>query len=86
MIRRRRTTTNYVIAKIHKTQQNTTCRLCGERDEMVTHMISKCDKLAQKEYKSRHKWMGKVKSTENCSRDKNLAMLIKDIYTDESNL
>ena len=30
------------------------------RDEMVNHMISECNKVAQKKYKSRHDWVGKV--------------------------
>ena len=40
-------------------QQNSGRRLCGERDEMITH-ISECCELAQKEYKTRHDWVGKV--------------------------
>ena len=31
--------------------------LCGDRDEMINHIISK---LVQKEYKIRHDWVGKV--------------------------
>ena len=31
-----------------------------DRDERVNHIISKCSKLAQKEYKTRHDWVGKV--------------------------
>ena len=30
------------------------CRLCGEKREHVTHLISECKKLAQKEYKRRY--------------------------------
>ena len=30
--------TNYIKMKIHNTQQNNNCRLCGERDETVTHV------------------------------------------------
>ena len=41
-------------------QQNSKCRLCGERDEMVNHIVSECSKLAQKEYKTMHDWVGKV--------------------------
>ena len=26
----------------------------------INHVISECSKLAQKEYKTRHDWMGKV--------------------------
>ena len=42
------------------TQQNRKCRLCRERAEMVHHIISECIKLAQKQYKTRHDWVGKV--------------------------
>ena len=43
-----------------KMQQNGKCRLCGDRDETINHIISECSKLAQKEYKTRHDWVGKV--------------------------
>ena len=52
--------TNYVKAKIDKTQQNCKCKLSGNRDEMINHIISEFSKLAQKEYKTRHGWLGKV--------------------------
>ena len=45
--------------RINKTQQNNKYRLCGDWDETISH-ISKCSKLAQKEYKNRHDWVGKV--------------------------
>ena len=48
--------TNHIKARIDKTQQNSKCRLCGDRDESSNHIISKCSKLAQKEYKARHNW------------------------------
>ena len=35
-------------------------RLCGDRDKMINHIISERSKLAQKEYKTRHDWVGKV--------------------------
>ena len=41
-------------------QQNSRCRSCGDRDETINHMKSECGKLAQKEYKIRHDWVGKV--------------------------
>ena len=52
--------TNQIKARIHKTQQNSKCRLCGDRDKTVNHMLSECSKLAQKETKSRHDCVGKV--------------------------
>ena len=51
--------TNYIKAKIYKTQQKSKCRLCIETDETVYH-ISWWSKLAQKEYKTRPDWVGKV--------------------------
>ena len=41
--------TNHIKARIDKTQQNSKCRLCGDRDETINHIISECSKLAQKE-------------------------------------
>ena len=38
--------TNHIKARIDKTQQNSKCRLCGERDETINHIISECSKLA----------------------------------------
>ena len=52
--------TNLMKPRIDKTQQNSRCRLCGDRDEMINHIISECSKLAQKEPKIRHDWVGKV--------------------------
>ena len=40
-------------------QQNSKCRLCGDRDETINHIISECSKLAQKEYKTRRDWVSK---------------------------
>ena len=37
--------TNYVKAKIYKMQQNSWCKVCGDRDEMINHIISECIKL-----------------------------------------
>ena len=52
--------TNQITARVDKTQQNTKCRLCGDGDEAINHIISECSKLALKEYKIRHDWVGKV--------------------------
>ena len=52
--------TNHIKERIDKTQQNSKCSLCGDRDEIINHIISECSKLAQKEYKTRHDWAGKV--------------------------
>ena len=57
---------NYIKAKIDKTQQNSKRRLCGDRDETVNHVLCKCSKLAQREYKTRHDWVEKVIHWELC--------------------
>ena len=37
------------------------CRLCGEREETISHIATECKKLAQKHYKSwRHDQVAKV--------------------------
>ena len=52
--------TNYLKAKINKTQQNSRCRLYDNSDEMINYIISEWSKLAQKAYKTRHVWVGKA--------------------------
>ena len=54
------TISNQIKAIIDNTKQNRKCRLCGDRDETIHHIISECSKLALKEYKTRHNWVGKV--------------------------
>ena len=49
-------------------QQNSKCRWCSDRDEIINHIISKCCKLAQKEYKSRHDRVYKVIHWELCKK------------------
>ena len=50
--------TNYVKAKIDNTQKNSKCRICSDRNETVNPIISEYSKLIQKEYTSRHDWVG----------------------------
>ena len=50
-------------------QQNSKCRLCGDRDGTINH-ISECSKLAQKEYKTRYDWVGKGIHWEMCKKFK----------------
>ena len=61
---------NHVKARIDKTLQNSKCRLCGDRDETINHIISECSKLAPKEYKTRHDWVGRVIHWEMCKKFK----------------
>ena len=48
-------------------QQNRKCRLCGDGDETINHIISECSKLAQKD-KCRHDWVGKGIHWEICKK------------------
>ena len=52
------------------TQQNSKYALYGDRNETINHIISKCCKLAQKEYKTRHDWVGKEIHWESCKKFK----------------
>ena len=61
---------NRIKARIDKTQQNSKCWLCGERDEIINHIMSECGQLAQKEYKARHDWVGKMIHCEKCKKFK----------------
>ena len=46
--------TNNTKFYIDKTTDSPLCRMCGERSETVSHIVSECSKLPQKEYKRRH--------------------------------
>ena len=58
--------TNAIKAYIDKSQEQSKCRMCGERDETVNHLVSECSKLAQREYKRRHDWVGRRVHWEVC--------------------
>ena len=45
---------NNVKHKIDKTAQSPLCRMCDKKSETISHIVSECGKLAQKEYKRRH--------------------------------
>ena len=44
--------------------------VCGNRDETINHKISEYSKLAQREYKVRHDWVGKGIHWEICKKFK----------------
>jgi len=46
--------TNAIKVKIDKQEGEAMCRMCKNREETVTHIISECSKLAQLEYKKRY--------------------------------
>ena len=74
--------TNHIKARIDKSQQNNKCRLCGDRDESINHILSESSKLAQKEYKTTHDWSVKW-STGTCARNLNLTIQKNGICTTE---
>ena len=51
--------TKYIRAKIWKKGNDVKCRLCGEQDETVHHIISGCKMLAATQYLFRHNQVGK---------------------------
>ena len=53
-----------------KMQQNSKCRLCSDRDKTINQIMSECSELAQKEYKTKHDWVGKVIYWELCKKSK----------------
>ena len=62
--------TNHIKARIDKMQQNSKCRLYGDRNKTINHIISECSKLVQKECKTRHDWVGKVIYWQMCKKFK----------------
>ena len=40
--------------RIDKTIDSPVCRMCGNKNETVSHIVSECSMLAQREYKRRH--------------------------------
>ena len=43
---------NYIRNKIDRQDVSPTCRLCGEREETVSHITTECKKLAQNQFKN----------------------------------
>ena len=46
--------TNYTKFYIDRRSESPICRMCGEKAETISHLVSECSKLAQREYKRRH--------------------------------
>ena len=60
--------TNNIKTKIDGTKNDPKCRMSKTNDETVTHIISECLKLLQKEYKQRHGCMGKAVHWDTCRK------------------
>ena len=61
--------TDYVKHYIDKTSESPLCSLCGKMGESVQHLVSGCEKLAQKEYKGLHDNVGKKVHWELCKKN-----------------
>ena len=61
--------TNDVMYHIDRTSESPLCRLCGNRGESVQHLVSGCEKLAQKEYKPRHDNVAKNVHWDLCEKN-----------------
>ena len=51
--------TNLTQGKIDKSEEQTKCRMCSKADEEINYIVRECPKLAQKEYKRIHDWIGR---------------------------
>ena len=60
--------TNYIIYNIDKTGESPLCRMCGTRNETISHIVSECAKLAQKEYKRRYDSLGRYVHWQFCEK------------------
>ena len=59
---------NWIRKNIDGQEVSEKCRMCGERDESIIHLIAKCKKLAQKECKQRHDNIARIVHLELCQK------------------
>ena len=60
--------TNYIKYNIDKSAESSLCRICGTRYENISHIVSACGKLAQREYKQRHDSVGRYVHWQFCEK------------------
>ena len=61
--------TRYIRKVIDKEDISAMCRLCGERDETIAHIVSECKMLAQKQYKQwRHDKVAQIIHWDICRK------------------
>ena len=58
--------TNYVKFHVDKTVESPLCRMCNEKSESVSHLVSECSKLAKRKYKRRHDNVARIIHWEMC--------------------
>ena len=60
--------TNAILAKIDNVTEDSKCRLCQEKDEIIDHLISLCSKIAQTDYKERHNKVASMLHGNQCKK------------------
>ena len=56
--------TNYVKTTIDKSQEDLKSRMCKQNNETISHIVSGCPKLVQKEYKKRYDNVARAAGTD----------------------
>ena len=62
--------TNWIKKNIDKQNISEKCRMCGQRDESVSHIVAECSKMAQSDYKARHDNVGRIVHLQLCLNQK----------------
>ena len=60
--------TNYLKHKIDEAAQSPLCRISDKKSEAISHIVSKCEKLAQKEYKRRYDSAARIVHWKLCGK------------------
>ena len=60
--------TSWIRKSIDDQEVSEKCRICGERNESITHLILECRKIARKEYKQRHDNIARIVHLELCQK------------------
>ena len=59
---------SYIKFNMEKAVESPLCRMCGEKGESIGHVVSECEKLAQREYKRRHDNVARIVHWTLCGR------------------
>ena len=62
--------TEYVKHKIDITAQSPLCRMCDKKSETISHIVSACEKLSQKEDKRWHNNIARIFQWKLCGKNK----------------
>ena len=59
---------NYIRYNVDKTPESPLCRMCGTKNEIISHIVNECGKFAQKVYKRRHDSVGRYAHRKFCEK------------------